>query len=171
MTDRHDVAARVALLKVIGDLIGGASKVARAAIVDGWRPKDRAAAVVGGREIGAVTLSSGRASARVADEAAFVAWVEKTHPEQMETVTQTRPNPEFVDRLTAAARKLGVAVDAETGEEVPGIAVEVGAPYPTVRLSGDAVEVVAEAWRRGELVELLAAVLPAIEPGESGGSQ
>lgn len=167
----HDDAARLALLKVIADRLKETKAVADGQVTAGWRPKDRATAVLpGGSEIGAVTLVSGRKTARMVDETAFTAWVERTHPGEMETVTITRPNPNFVHRLMSAAQQIGHPVDAATGEEVPGIQVVQGDPYPMVKLAPDAAEVVAAAWEddRGLLAELVGELLrPAVE----GGSQ
>ena len=164
MTDQHSTAAELALVKVLGERLKAARADADEQVAK-WRPKDRAAAVLPNDvEIGSVTLVSGRSKSRLADEAAFLAWVERVHPEQMETVTTTRPNPAFVERLMSAARQLGTPVDAETGEEVPGIVVDVGAPFPQVRLTKDAHQKVAAAWQAGELAELVSGLLrPAIE--------
>lgn len=167
MTARHDEASRLALLKVLGERLKDAKTAADCEIRDTWRPKDRAAAVLpDGTEIGAVTLASGRKKSSLTDETAFEKWVAKTHPEEMETVTLTRPRPEFTERLMSAARQLGEAVDAATGEAVPGITVTEGEAYPTVRLASGAADLLAVAWRDGVLTDLIGSLLPAIEAGE-----
>jgi hypothetical protein len=167
MTDRHDLASRFGLLKVLTSKLGDAKKVADAEIRNTWRVKDRAAAVLpDGSGIGSVTLAKGRATSKLADEPAYEEWVRDTHPEEIETVTFTRVNPDFTDRLMAFARKVGEPVDPATGQQVPGIEVVEGDPYPTVRLEPDAAELVARAWQDGTLGELVAALLrPAIESG------
>lgn len=164
----HEIAAKAALLKVIAERLKDAKAALDCEITDTWRAKDRATAVLPtGDEIGAVTLVSGRTTARLADEAAFVAWVEKTHPGEMETVTITRPNPQFVQRILSAARQLGTAVDADTGEEVPGITVAEGDPHPMVKLAPDAAELVAKRWQSGGLVQLVAGLLrPELPEGD-----
>lgn len=166
MSARED-ATRAALLKVIGEQLKAAKAGTDGQIAGTWRPKDRSTAVLpNGSEIGTVTLAAGRTTARLSDEAAFRAWVEKVHPDQMETVTITRPDPGFVARLMSAAQKLGHPVDAETGEEVPGITVVQGDPHPMVKLDPDAAAVVAAAWQDGQLIELVAGLLrPALPPG------
>ena len=167
MTDRHDLASRFGLLKVLVQKLGEAKGAADAEIRDTWRVKDRAAAVLpDGAEIGSVTLASGRTTSKLTDEKAYEAWVRRVHPEEIETVTTERINPDFTARLMSAARQLGVPVDADTGEQVPGIEVVEGEPYPTVRLAPDAAEIVAQAWQDGTLTELVASLLrPAIEQG------
>jgi hypothetical protein len=163
----QDLALRYALLKVLVGELATAKSAADCEIRDTWRPKDRlSAALPDGAVVAAVTLTSGRTTASVADIGAYEEWVRATHPEQIETVpATTRINPDFTARLTSAARKVGVAVDAETGEVVPGIEVTTGDPYPMVKLADDARDEVAKAWRDGSLTELVAGLL-AIEGGE-----
>jgi hypothetical protein len=163
----QELALKFALLKVLVTELGAAKKVADGEIRDSWRAKDRlSAALPDGTVVAAVTLTSGRTTANVTDTDAYEAWVRATHPEQIETVpATTRINPDFTERLKSAARKIGVAVDAETGEEVPGITVAAGEPYPMVKLADDARDAVAEAWQAGELTELMSGLL-AIEGGE-----
>lgn len=163
----QEQALQMALLKVLVTELATAKKVADCEIRDTWRPSDRLTATIpGGEDIGTVTLAKGRASAAVTDQAAYEAWVRVNHPEWIETVPATeRINPDATARLTSAARKNGVAVDAETGEEVPGITVSAGDPYPMVKLTGDAREAVAAAWRDGSLTELVSGLLE-IEGGE-----
>lgn len=167
MSGRHDEAAKLALLKAVDARLKDARAAADGEIREGWRPGDRNTAVLpDGAEIGTVTLTKGRAKAVMDDEAAFEAWVKATHPEQFETVTVTRVRPEFRERLMSAARQLGHPVDAETGEEVPGITVTTGEPYPMVKLAPDAPALIAAAWQSGGLAEVLAGLFrPELESG------
>lgn len=166
MTYRNDLALRFALLKVLTGELGAAKTEADAEIRDTWHTGDRNSATLPGNVLlGAVTLAKGRTTSKLADEPAFEAWVAKTHPEQIETVTITRVKPDYRERLMSAARQLGEAVDAETGEAVPGITVGQGEAYPTVKLAPGARDAVAQAWQAGQLRELLGGLL-AIEEGE-----
>jgi hypothetical protein len=162
----QDLALRFALLKVLVTELAAAKKIADCEIRDAWRPSDRLTATTpGGDDIGTVTLAKGKTTANVTDLDAYEAWAGEAHPEWVETVTITRVNLDATTRLLAAARKLGVAVDAETGEVVPGITVYEGDPYPMVKLAEGAREAVAKAWRSGELAELVSGLL-AIKGGE-----
>jgi hypothetical protein len=163
----QELALKFALLKVLVTELGAAKTVADLEVRATWRPADRLTATLpNDTDIGTVTLANGAVRAAVADTEAYETWVRATHPEQIETVPETtRINPAFTARLTSAAKKLGVAVDAETGEEVPGITVAAGEPYPMVKLTKGAREAVAEAWQAGDLTELMAGLL-AIEGGE-----
>lgn len=170
MTERHDHATTYALLKVIADAVKDAKAVVDCEIRDSWHPGDRnTAALPGGRVVGAVTLAKGRAKAEIADEQVFEAWVAQVHPEQIETVTRVKPD--YVSRVKSAARQLGHTVDPETGDAIAGLSVSTGDPYPFVKLTPDAAELVARAWRSGALAELLGALLPAIEVGPESGDR
>ena len=168
MTAKHDVALRLAVLKVLVAELAEAKTAADAEIRDTWRRGDRlTAALPDGKLVGAVTLAKGRASAAVTDADAYEKWIRAVHPEQIQTVPETtRINPDFTARLKSAAQKLGVPVDAETGEIVPGITVTEGTPYALVKLVDEAAGMVGAAWRSGELAELVSGLL-AIEGGES----
>ena len=168
MSTRHDLALRLTVLKILVAELAAAKKAADAEVRDTWRRGDRlTAALPDGKLVGAVTLAKGRATAHVSDPDAYEKWIAAVHPEQIETVPETtRINPDFTDRLKAAARNLGVPVDAETGEIVPGITVTEGTPYALVKLVDEATERVAAAWRSGDLTELVSGLL-AIEGGES----
>ena len=101
-----------------------------------------------GTKIAAVTYAGGDSkSAYVTDENAFLAWVLKEHPEQMELVIR----PSYQKGLLDAAEKAGQAIDPTTGEAVPGIAVKNTTPYVSIRFKPGAKEAVAAAWRAGEL--------------------
>ncbi|MBA9003698.1 hypothetical protein [Thermomonospora cellulosilytica] len=164
----HEDAARLAVLRELAARIRTARDAAAEGIRDGWEPGDRATAKLpDGTPVGSVTLAKGRAKADVTDEAAFLEWVARTHPEELETVTVTRVDPEFRERLISAARQLGAAVDPATGEEVPGVTVTVGEPYPQVRLDPAAGEAIAKAWRSGGLAELVGGLLELESGAES----
>lgn len=167
MTDVREQALRAALLKVITERLGDAKKVAHTEISDTWQEKDRTTAVLPGRRVlGTVTLASGKTTAKVADQAAYEKWVRETHPGEFVEITVRQVRPEFTTRILSAARQLGTAVDAETGELVPGVDVVKGDPHPMVRLDSEALALVAEAWQSGELAELVGGLLrPAIADG------
>jgi hypothetical protein len=167
MSIRHDLALRFAVLKALGGELTTAKRVADCEIRDTWRPGDRnSAALPDGSVVAAVTLAKGTTKASITDEAAYEAWVRHVHPDQIETVERVKPD--FTDRAKAAARKLGHPVDPATGEEIPGMKVERGEPYPVVKPTSDAADAIARAWRAGELDEVVGDLLrPALAPGES----
>lgn len=163
----HDLAAKLAVLKEITTRLRDAKGAADAEIRDTWTPGDRLTAKLpDGTPVGSVTLAKGKTTARLTDQAAYEEWVAATHPEYIETVTITRVDPAYTERLMSAARQLGEAIDGETGSVVPGVTVEQGDPYPTTRLSAGAAEAIARAWTAGELAELVGGLLrPALPEG------
>jgi hypothetical protein len=170
MTLREETALHMTLLKALVDRLGAARATAAETLKSTWHVGDRTAgALPSGVVIGSVTYGKGATRAAVTDRAEFEAWVTATHPGEMETVTTTRVRPAYEALLVNAAKQLGVAIDATTGEEVPGIGVRQGDPFPSVRMAKDADEAIAEAWQNGELTELVGGILrPQIETVPAG---
>lgn len=166
MSGSHDLAARFALLKLLLGELGSAKTAADEQIRGEWVIGDRnSARLPDGPVVASVTLNKGRTLAHISDGPVFEDWVKANHPDQIIEVTQTYVDPGYIARLLSAARKLGEAVDAETGEIVPGVEVGTGEPYPSVRLADDARNHIAKAWADGSLAELVSGLL-AIEGGE-----
>ncbi len=156
---REDTAFHLGLIKFLVEKLSDARAAAAETLTATWRPGDRnAGALPSGAIIASVTYAKGRISARVSDRESFEAWVKENHPTEIETVTTTRVNPAYEALLTSAAKQLGVAIDATTGEEVPGITVGQGAPYAIVKLTTDAEDLIAQAWQDGELTELVGGI-------------
>lgn len=165
---RDQTALTLTLLKVLSTRLGAAKKIADKEITDGWAVSDRNAAVLpGGVKIGSVTLAKGKRNVDITDEDAFMEWVLETHPDSIQQVQVTQVDPDFTARMIAFARATGSTTDPATGEEVPGLRVRDGDPYPVTRLEDDAADEIAEAWRNGVLGELIASLVqPAVEAGE-----
>lgn len=166
---KDETALTVALLKVLSGRIGTAKKTADTDITGGWEVSDRNAAVLpNGTKIGTVTLAKGKRNVDITDQDAFMEWVLETHPDAIQQVQVTQVDPDFTNRMISFARATGSTTDPATGEEVPGLRVRDGDPYPMTKLEDDAAELVAEAWQSGELAELIAALVqPTVEAGES----
>ncbi len=170
MTLREETALHLGLIKFLAEKLSAAKTSAAEALTSTWRPGDRnAGALPSGAVIASVTYAKGRISARVSDRESFEAWVKENHPTEIETVTTTRVNPAYEALLTSAAKQAGVAIDATTGEEVPGITVGQGEPYAIVKLADDAEDLIAQAWQDGELADLVGGILrPQIEAAPAG---
>lgn len=167
---KDETALTLALLKVLSTRIGAAKKAADKEITESWEVADRNAAVLprSGTKIGSVTLAKGKRSVDIVDQDAFMEWVLENHPDAIQQVQVTRVDPDFTQRMIAFARATGSTADPATGEEVPGVRVRDGEPYPMTKLEDDAAELVAEAWQSGELSDLIAGLVrPAVEAGES----
>jgi hypothetical protein len=168
VTTQHDTALRLIVLKVLAEELAKAKAPVTETLRETWTVGDRnAGKLPDGKVVGSVTFKNGATGASVTDRAAFEEWVSQVHPEEWETITPapiTRVRPAFEKRLTDVAKKEGEPVDPATGDTVPGITVRQGDPTPAVTLAKGAAELVAEAWRSGELSALVGDLLrPAIE--------
>lgn len=88
-----------------------------------------------GTKLGAITYSEGRRAAKVTDEAAALAWCERVHPSEVQTITIIRPAylKMLLDLAKADDAPAGAhGVDPETGEVLPFIEVQQGAPFISV---------------------------------------
>lgn len=125
---------------------------------------ERLAAKFGGQVAAWVSLPNPAKRASVTNKAAFLAWVEKHMPAEVETVKVVRSGTQ-TSLLAAAKANGGTWLNPETGEyvEIAGITVGIGDPSPRVELTEDAGEAIGAAWRAGDidLTPLLA--LPAPE--------
>jgi hypothetical protein len=121
--------------------------------------RERAAALMGaelvnqaavqaddGTDFGTITLASGRNTAKVVDERALIAWM-RDQDYGHEIVEAVRPS--FLKRLQERA------ID---GEDIPGIGVERGRPYVTVKPTEAARLAIAQAMVDSTKAALAAAV-------------
>ncbi len=103
-----------------------------------------------GINLGAVSITAGRKSARVVDDRAFLAWVADRYPQ--EVVSMVRES--FTRMLLDAATAAGDPVDAKTGEVIPGVEISAGEPYLTVRPAADAKARMRDAVLKSGLLQL-----------------
>jgi len=104
-----------------------------------------------GQDLGTVYVGGNRGlKAVVTDEAAFLAWVRRTRPDDVvETVRESTRKA-----LLDAASKAGVAVDTTTGEVIPGVELVTGDPYLAARPTAYARELMADTLSRSGLLAL-----------------
>jgi hypothetical protein len=135
----------------------------KAEAVEEMTPGERLAATFGGQVAAWVSLPKPATYAKVKNPAAFLAWMEKHHPEGVETVRQVRPETQkaFLD----AAKANGGRWISPDGEAIPvdGVEVTPGDPAPRVELTPDAAEVIGRAWRAGQIDLSPMLALPAPE--------
>ena len=137
MTDVQSLARVITAGKLLADAARAEGEQARAELAEHMRQTGTERVRVtddDGWDLGAVSLSRGRPSARVVDEIAFAAWVAQRYPSEI--VQSVRPA--FAKRLLDEAAKLGDPVDPQTGEVMPGVEVGQGEPHLTVRPSAEA---------------------------------
>lgn len=145
---REHVVTQLAVLKVIKDLVSAQYENTRKDTREHIKPGGREPAELpDGTRLGSVTMTEGRVTAKVTDDRALTAWAEKKAPSEITTTVRDGYKTKLLDR----AKKDGGAFDPDTGEQIPGITVENGDPYPTFKPAAGAVEAVAAAWARGDL--------------------
>lgn len=100
-----------------------------------------------GTKLGAISYSEGRRTAKVTDEANALAWCQRVHPSEVQTVTIIRPAylKMLLDLAKADNAPAGAhGVDPETGEELDFIEVMQGAPYISVTATTEGKERMSE---------------------------
>jgi len=163
----RELALRLAVHKALTDQLKNMRSQLDEEARREMEPGDRITAKLpSGEKVGSVTLTHGRVSARVVDKDAFTRWVAERFPAEVVQVVRES----FAKTVLDAVKRDGGWVDKATGEivQVPGVAVTEDDPYPSVRLTRDAPQLIAEAWQRGELAELVGGALQPreLEAGE-----
>lgn len=141
----HELATKLAVFKVLSDLIKTQVDDTKAAVTESMEPGDRVTAKLqDGTKIASVTLTDPSARAKVVDEAAFTKWVEANAPSEVVATVRESYRKQLLD----AVKSRGAPV-TENGEEIPGVDVTTTDPYPSVRAASGAQEAIAKAWRDG----------------------
>ncbi len=145
VTDLRDAAMRAAVWSVI-EQAAAARKAEAKAELAALEFGDSVAGKLNGQIVGKASWSKGRAKLVVTDEHAFVNWVYQNYP--TEIVSQV--NPAFVRQLEERAKTAGTPIDS-IGDVVPGVELQTGDPYLTVRREKEAEEIVAGLLRHGRI--------------------
>lgn len=145
MSDMRDTAARAVVYQIIEQAAKARKDEARAEL-SALEPGDTLAAKWDGQLLGKATMTAGRTRLVVTDEAALLEWLQKNHP----TEIVISPNPVFMRVLEQRARDAGAPIDG-MGELVPGVELQSGDPYVSVRKAPDAPFVVAQLLSAGRI--------------------
>lgn len=138
---REETATRLVVLQWLLKQLSQVNAEARAELGD-WPAKTRAvAALPDGTAVGTVTITQGRESLRVTDEARFLEWVKDNRPDQVETV----------ERVHKAYRTHVLDDVKQTGELPPGVEYVLGDPTPRVLMEPGADVAIGDAWRTGAI--------------------
>jgi hypothetical protein len=184
-TEMRDAVTRLAALGALLDEVKTAYATARTDVQHHLNHLHKSsgtskldAMLPSGTKVGSVARTGGEVAAQVTDAAAFEAWVRDTFPSEhvveivpMQVRTSVRPAWQAQTLAAITATGAPRIVDETTGEvhEVPGVAIRpskaAGLRMTYTRRSKnsavDGRELVAEAWRNGDLA---AHVLPALAP-------
>ncbi|HEX5568490.1 MAG TPA: hypothetical protein VFY14_16460 [Streptomyces sp.] len=154
-----DQATRVAVLRVLRDVVEAQYQATRREVLDGLRAaraefalKSMRVTLPDGTPIATITLIDPKPAVVVADEKAFTTWVVENHPGEVETLVRVRSSwqKQFIAQLAARPEPV---TDPHTGEVIPGLEA-VPAPAPrsfSLRPVPGGTEQVARAWRTGEV--------------------
>jgi hypothetical protein len=145
MNELDQLTVRAAVLKILNDRIYQAFKDAKDAVAIHLGPEGRKNAVLEGNKLASVSVTkAGRIS--VNNEPALLAWVQEHYPTEVEQVSRVRPA--FLDKIKRDTEAAGEP--CYQGElDIPGLSV--GDPYPLVRKTAGADELVEDLWRKGRL--------------------
>lgn len=154
-----DQATKVAVLRVLRDVVEAQYQATRLEVLDGLRTaraefalKSMRVTLPDGAPIATITLIDPKPTVVVADEGAFTAWVAENHPEEVETLVRVRSSwrKQFIAQLAVWPDPV---TDPHTGEVIPGLAaVPASAPRSfSLRPTPDGTEQVARAWHTGEI--------------------
>jgi hypothetical protein len=146
----RETATRLLVARVVKDRLTAADRGLREqARADFDVPGVRDIGVIGDEQIGSVQLTKGREAWTVTDPDTLLAWVKANAADEVVTVETVRSS--YVQALLARAKADGVAVDAFTGEQIPGIECRTSEPSLNVKPSDDAAQVIAQAFADGLL--------------------
>lgn len=127
----RDAAARAVVFQVIEQAAKARKDEAKAELTQ-LESGDTVAGKWDGVTLGKATKTSGRTKLVVTDEAALLEWLQANHP----TEIVVSPNPAYLKALESTARNVGAVIDNQ-GEIVPGVQLEHGDPYISVRKEKD----------------------------------
>lgn len=159
---------RAAVLKALADEVTSAVKDGKASlqqVMEDLKIKSLTAELPDGTEVATVARAGGKTSARVTDPAKFLAWVQGSHPAEVEPVVRSS----YQTALLAAIDSAGDAIDPDSGEVVPGVEFTTGTAYLTVTYAKGDVggqELIKRAWRGGQISLDSLLALPGGEPDE-----
>jgi hypothetical protein len=144
VSDLRDAAARAAVWQVIEQAAKARKDEAKAELL-ALEQGDTVAGKVNGQIVGKASWSKGRAKLVVTNEEHFMHWLRKNHPSEV----VESANPAYVKALEKHHID-GVVIDGQ-GEVVPGVELQVGDPYLTVRREKEAEEIVAGLLAHGRI--------------------
>ena len=144
--DLDRLAVRAAVLKLLNDRVYKAFKQAKDDVALHLGAEGRKNAVLDGVKLAAVSVTkNGRFS--IHNEAAFTSWVEENYPTEVVEVTKVRPA--FLEAIKRASEAAGQPCTPDGTLDIPGVGI--GEPFPLVRKTPEAEEIVERLWREGRL--------------------
>jgi hypothetical protein len=160
--DLPAASLRAAILKALLAAVDAASRDGKASLKDVMDALDidsLTARLPDKAKVATIRRAGGKTTAKVRDEAKFLAWVHENRPG--EVVHAVRDS--YQKTLLEAMNDAGELVDPETGEVVPGVDWATGAAYLTVNFEPGGEDAIRQAWQSGRLSLDSLLALPAPE--------
>lgn len=150
-TNPKELALELALTATIADAASQHKDYLRGQLLETFDAigADSTRVELDGERIAKVALVTPADKAYVADEDAFLAWVERENPAEIVKTVRESTRKAFLERITQAAD--GSAVDKNTGEVIDGVAFRRSTPYVSTRFEKDGRALLLEALRSGAL--------------------
>lgn len=148
-------------------------------------PGSRLPVMFGGKHAGWASMPKGSVSAFVKDDAKLLAWARANYPDKVEAREEVvvdddliaflaehypsalrkteRVQPAWASDICGALKDPGhyITITGEKLTEVPGIEVRESEPSPRVNLEPGAADIIAAAWRAGDILVADLLALPA----------
>lgn len=144
---------RLAVVKFLSEMLSRlrGEELVPEAIAE-WAPGARIPVKFADELAGWASVPKPSVRARIVNDRAFFTWVAEHHAHQIEVVERVYDSFTKVV-LDAAKKNGGYWIDGDTGEKqpIPGVEVGTGDLYTKVDLTNDAGEIIARAWRAGDI--------------------
>lgn len=173
MSEARTATLRRMVLKFIIDRLGDAKLVIDAEVLSALDRGDRKKVVLpDGTDVGTLSVTDPKPTAKVGNMAELEAWVRATFPHQIEEVppvpAYTRVYPAFVKKLVEECKATddGELIWEDTGELVPGLVVETKDPSVSPRQTAAQLDAMIEAFESGVLRDVMLGVMSTVKPPE-----
>jgi hypothetical protein len=162
----RDIALEIAVYKVITDEGMRRLQAAKAEAHDAFRDTGTTQAqpeLPDGTRVATASLAGGGKAASVTNEAAFLAWMQEHHPDEIVVTVRESAKKRILDGSKAAGRP----IDDVTGEIPAGVSVGYSTPYVSLRFKPGGQHAIIAAWRAGKLTGIDLVAPEAIESGDA----
>lgn len=143
MSELQKAAQRITALRVLEGVIKEETEQAKAAALEAMAAvgAERVRVVdAAGANLGAVSLATGRTTARVTDERALLEWVKRNHPSELVETVRPAFLQALKDSAVAKAEPGDTTAVGPDGEVLPGMELVSAQPYVAVRATPEAKE-------------------------------
>jgi hypothetical protein len=141
----RDAAARAVVFQVLEQRAKQLKDEAKAELSQ-MQPGDTIGGSWDGQLLGKATMTTGRSKIVVTDEQKLLEWLQYNQPDEIVMSI----NPAYLRLLESRAKEVGAVISSD-GEVIPGLEIQTGTPYVSVRKEKDAPFVVAQLLSGGRV--------------------